>query len=612
MNSPATPLSEREPVRSTPPPGAVRLGLAIFGLALATALVATLNHRGLIPSFEAVAPLTVEQKTDLLARAARSGDLLSIRRTLDAQMQADAADSRGVTPLMIAALYGHEEVVAELLRRGASANARDDDGFSPLSYAIGNGQAATANQLLDAGSHPGIAAVPGEPAIYFAARTGAAALSAALLAATDGALPGAPDALLHAVRHNNATIAGQLLESGVDPLVLVERPETSHPLDLAARQEDLAMVALLLASNAAPALVQSADPSLVDEAVLRGQTDLARLLVDADFPIADESAALAAAVDRGDRESVTLLLASGARPGDLVARAVRARYWELAELLLESGANPDAFVAGGEPALFSAFRFGRLPFAEKLLAAGASTSLPGLEGQPPIALAVATANQAFLNLLLASGADPDIRLPSPPSKAFMELIEGDKLRFYLGEDSGFTPIMIAAGTGNHDAIKALIAHGASKGTTTTNWKRYPISIAAESKDIYAQQLLLGRDPQIEDPAEQRKIVVDLASQKVTLYQAGDVLLSSKISSGKAGYRPPTGEFVGSNKHRHWNSTLYGSSMPYFMRFSCDSFGLHQGYVPDYPASHGCIRMPESNVRAFWKVVRVGDPVSIIE
>ena len=47
----------------------------------------------------------------------------------------------------------------------------------------------------------------------------------------------------------------------------------------------------------------------------------------------------------------------------------------------------------------------------------------------------------------------------------------------------------------------------------------------------------------------------------------------------------------SDKHRHHNSTIYGSSMPYFMRLSCAAFGLHQGYVPSYPASHGCIRVP---------------------
>ena len=53
-------------------------------------------------------------------------------------------------------------------------------------------------------------------------------------------------------------------------------------------------------------------------------------------------------------------------------------------------------------------------------------------------------------------------------------------------------------------------------------------------------------------------------------------------------------------------------MPYFMRFSCDSFGMHAGQLPGYPASHGCIRMPYSKVREFFAILSVGDRVSIID
>ena len=31
-------------------------------------------------------------------------------------------------------------------------------------------------------------------------------------------------------------------------------------------------------------------------------------------------------------------------------------------------------------------------------------------------------------------------------------------------------------------------------------------------------------------------------------------------------------------------------MPYFMRLSCGDFGMHEGDLPGYPASHGCIRL----------------------
>jgi lipoprotein-anchoring transpeptidase ErfK/SrfK len=31
-------------------------------------------------------------------------------------------------------------------------------------------------------------------------------------------------------------------------------------------------------------------------------------------------------------------------------------------------------------------------------------------------------------------------------------------------------------------------------------------------------------------------------------------------------------------------------MPYFMRLDEEPFGIHYGYNPGYPASHGCIRV----------------------
>jgi hypothetical protein len=46
-----------------------------------------------------------------------------------------------------------------------------------------------------------------------------------------------------------------------------------------------------------------------------------------------------------------------------------------------------------------------------------------------------------------------------------------------------------------------------------------------------------------------------------------------------------------------------------MRFhSAD--GMHAGYLPGYPASHGCVRMPEELALAFYQAVEVGTPVTV--
>lgn len=42
----------------------------------------------------------------------------------------------GSTPLHVAALLGHDEIVFALLRRGADVNARNNDGYTPIDYAL--------------------------------------------------------------------------------------------------------------------------------------------------------------------------------------------------------------------------------------------------------------------------------------------------------------------------------------------------------------------------------------------------------------------------------------------------------------------------------------------
>ena len=64
------------------------------------------------------------------------------------------------------------------------------------------------------------------------------------------------------------------------------------------------------------------------------------------------------------------------------------------------------------------------------------------------------------------------------------------------------------------------------------------------------------------------------------------------------------------KQADWVSSIYKVSMPFFMRLSCNEIGLHAGMVPGYPASHCCIRIPKGDVQAFFKLLKIGDPVTI--
>jgi lipoprotein-anchoring transpeptidase ErfK/SrfK len=58
-----------------------------------------------------------------------------------------------------------------------------------------------------------------------------------------------------------------------------------------------------------------------------------------------------------------------------------------------------------------------------------------------------------------------------------------------------------------------------------------------------------------------------------------------------------------------HSHFVGAPMPYFLEFS-PGYGLHEGYLPGEPASHGCIRLPYWKARQFYDVAHIGTPVII--
>jgi len=137
---------------------------------------------------------------------------------------------------------------------------------------------------------------------------------------------------------------------------------------------------------------------------------------------------------------------------------------------------------------------------------------------------------------------------------------------------------------------------------------------------------------------QPSIIVSLREQQAYLYRGGYRMASSRISSGREGYRTPIGHFQVIRKDEHHRSSLYGdyvddsrqvlkanvdnrrdrqpphshfvgTSMPYFLEFS-PGYGLHQGYLPGVPASHGCIRMPYWKARQFYNIAHIGTPVVV--
>ena len=54
----------------------------------------------------------------------------------------------------------------------------------------------------------------------------------------------------------------------------------------------------------------------------------------------------------------------------------------------------------------------------------------------------------------------------------------------------------------------------------------------------------------------------------------------------------------------------GASMPYWMRMTPTGVGMHVGYVPGRPASHGCIRLKKDVATELFGILEVGSPVTV--
>jgi len=134
-----------------------------------------------------------------------------------------------------------------------------------------------------------------------------------------------------------------------------------------------------------------------------------------------------------------------------------------------------------------------------------------------------------------------------------------------------------------------------------------------------------------------RVEIDLQEQAAFLIRGRNLVLESPISSGRYGHLTQTGSFKVLEKEMNHYSSIYGkivdangntivadadvdmkvprggkfmpAPMRYFMRFH-EADGMHAGYLPGYPASHGCVRMPEQLAIAFFRAVDVGTPVTV--
>lgn len=109
------------------------------------------------------------------------------------------------------------------------------------------------------------------------------------------------------------------------------------------------------------------------------------------------------------------------------------------------------------------------------------------------------------------------------------------------------------------------------------------------------------------------IVVSLPEQRAHVYRDGVRIGAATISSGSKGRETPTGNFEILQKKRMHHSNLYDDApMPFMQRLTWDGVALHAGRVPGYPASHGCIRLPETFAQTLYQATSLGTLVVVAD
>ena len=115
----------------------------------------------------------------------------------------------------------------------------------------------------------------------------------------------------------------------------------------------------------------------------------------------------------------------------------------------------------------------------------------------------------------------------------------------------------------------------------------------------------------EHPQGPFQIVVEIAKQEIELYGRNGFIARAPISTGMPGHPTPLGVFTVLSKAKWHQSNIYsGAPMPYMQRITWSGVAMHAGPRPGYPASHGCIRLPEDFAIWLFHTTKVGARVIV--
>lgn len=417
-----------------------------------------------------------------LATAIQDGNADAVRALVRNDVDVNAVERDGTTPLQWA-VYGEDTRILDyLLDAGANADLANREGVTPLALAAETGNEDIAAMLLDAGANVNATMANGETPLMMAARTGDVE-TIKLLVAKGADINAAENlrgttALMWAAANRNGAAVKALVDAGADYSIhsIGTNEGRNNPyLAPTARERirdffhNTGISSTVETPEELKEQAAASSPVSREELVRRLPADVVKDFMEEDARAQqagaspDSSAApkspqkmkrggltaLHFAVRENDIESAKALIEAGADVNQVsefgwtpLLTATQNRFYQLGKYLLEKGANPNIANEGGWNPLYIA------------------TDNRNIEGGDYPTRKPDMDHLEYIKLLLQAGADPNIRMAS--STETRTIFTHQWL-----DESGATPFLRAAQSSDVDLMKLLLEYGADANLTTT-------------------------------------------------------------------------------------------------------------------------------------------------